>query len=80
MNENKSSVGAFIGRNALLLCYALFALFPLLWMLILSFKPDSEMFGSPFVFHPTLDNFRAVLGQSDFLGALVHNSSSVCWR
>ncbi len=76
MNDTKTNgpkILEAIGRNGLLLCYALFALFPLLWMLILSFKPDSEMFGSPFVFHPTLDNFRAVLGQSDFLGALVHN-------
>ena len=49
-------------RNFVLFLYALFALFPLIWMLILSFKPDDQMSTTTFIFSPTLDNFRAVLG------------------
>jgi multiple sugar transport system permease protein len=44
-------------RNSVLVVYALFALFPLIWMVILSFKPDDQMFTSVFVFTPTLENF-----------------------
>ncbi len=75
MNNNSNPVGVLVTviQKGLLLLYALFALFPLIWMVILSFKPDLEMFGSPLVFHPTLDNYRAVLGRSDFLGTLGHN-------
>lgn len=75
MNNNSNPAGllATVFQKSLLLLYALFALFPLIWMVVLSFKPDLEMFGSPFVFHPTLDNYRAVLGRSDFLGTLGHN-------
>jgi multiple sugar transport system permease protein len=49
-------------RDSVLVVYALFALFPLIWMVILSFKPDDQMVTSVFVFTPTLENFRAVLG------------------
>ena len=75
MNNNSNPAGLVVTilQKSLLMLYALFALFPLIWMVVLSFKPDLEMFGSPFVFHPTLDNYRAVLGRSDFLGTLGHN-------
>ena len=75
MNNESNPAGLLTTavQKGLLLLYALFALFPLVWMVVLSFKPDLEMFGSPFVFHPTLDNYRAVLGRSDYLGALGHN-------
>src|SRR5262249_3173528 len=46
-------------KTVLLILYALFALFPLLWMVILSFKPDSQMFTTIFIFTPTFENFRA---------------------
>jgi multiple sugar transport system permease protein len=60
-------------RNSILGLYALFALFPLIWMVILSFKPDDQMFTSAFVFTPTLENFRAVLGEEGFLRSLWSN-------
>src|SRR4030095_6542560 len=60
-------------RNLILFLYALFALFPLIWMVILSFKPDEQMFTTAFIFSPTLDNFRAVCGQEGFLRALWNN-------
>jgi multiple sugar transport system permease protein len=57
----------------LLLAYALFALFPLIWMVVLSFKPDSQMFTTTFFFSPTLHNFQAVFSESDFLATLWNN-------
>src|SRR4051794_20398007 len=63
----------YVSKNVLLAIYVLFALFPLIWMVILSLKPDSEMFNTTFIFHPTFENFRVVLTRADFLGALQNN-------
>jgi multiple sugar transport system permease protein len=75
MNQNDNPLGVVgsIAKTILLLLYALFALFPLIWMLILSFKPDNEMFTTTFFFTPTLANFHAVFSESDFLGTLWNN-------
>jgi multiple sugar transport system permease protein len=72
MTQNGNSLGVIgsAAKTLLLLLYALFALFPLVWMLILSFKPDGEMFTTTFFFTPTLQNFQAVFGESDFVGTL----------
>ena len=80
MNQNGSALGRLgsIAKTILLLIYALFALFPLLWMLILSFKPDNEMFTTTFFFTPTLSNFQAVFSKSDFLGTLWNNLVVSC--
>jgi N,N'-diacetylchitobiose transport system permease protein len=46
------------------LLVALFALFPVLWMISTSFKPPTEIYSltpHPVPLHPTLANFRAVL-------------------
>lgn len=56
-----------IVQNGLLIIYSIFALFPLLWMLILSIKSDAEMYTTTFLFSPTLDNYKAVLLESDYL-------------
>jgi len=42
-------------------------------MVILALKPDSEMFNTTFIFHPTIENFAVVLTRADFLGALFNN-------
>ena len=75
MDKDKRLIGlpGTLSRNVLLVFYALFALFPLIWMLILSFKPDDQMSTTTFIFSPTLDNFRAVLGQEGFLKTLWSN-------
>jgi multiple sugar transport system permease protein len=75
MESDKGILGLLgpIFRNFVLFLYALFALFPLIWMVILSFKPDDQMFTTIFIFTPTLDNFRAVLGQEGFLRSLWNN-------
>jgi multiple sugar transport system permease protein len=80
MNQNGSALGRLgsIAKTILLLIYALFALFPLLWMLILSFKPDNEMFTTTFFFTPTLSNFQAVFSKADFLGTLWNNLVVSC--
>ena len=54
-----------LGRYTLLSLWALFAMFPLLWMLTISFKSDTEVFTTPFNFTPTLENYSAVLVHSD---------------
>lgn len=53
--------------NFLLIVYAVFALFPLIWMLLISFKSDTEVFSTTFVFHPTLANYQEVLLRSDYI-------------
>ena len=65
MKKGKKS-GINILLNVLLVIYALFALFPLIWMVILSFKSDAQMYNTMFVFTPTLDNYREVLFKSDY--------------
>jgi multiple sugar transport system permease protein len=80
MNHNRNALARLgtVAKTVLLLIYALFALFPLLWMVILSFKPDNEMFTTTFIFTPTLSNFQAVFSESDFLGTLWNNLVVSC--
>lgn len=66
MNTASKRLGRIV-QNGLLIIYAIFALFPLVWMLILSIKSDAEMYTTTFVFSPTLDNYKAVLLESDYL-------------
>jgi len=75
MKQEGNALGAVgsAAKTVLLILYALFALFPLLWMVILSFKPDSQMFTTTFIFTPTLENFRAVFAESDFVRTLWNN-------
>ena len=41
--------------------YFLFALFPIVWMLLVSLKSTDELFTTQFIFTPTLDNYVAIL-------------------
>jgi multiple sugar transport system permease protein len=68
MNEDVSFFGLLgrVSKTLLLLIYAMFALFPLLWMIIMSLKPDSQMFTTTFVFSPTMENYSAVFLRSDY--------------
>ena len=56
-----------IVQNGLLAIYSIFALFPLIWMLILTFKSDAEMYTTTFVFTPTLANYKEVLLHTDYM-------------
>ena len=60
-------------RNLALTLYALFALFPLLWMLILSFKPDNQMLTTMFRFNPTWQNYAEIFLRSDYLQYFLNN-------
>lgn len=64
--KTQKNRGLNILLNVLLAIYAVFALFPLIWMVILSFKPDAQMFNTTFIFTPTMDNYRNVLFRSDY--------------
>jgi len=62
--DHKASVPVLIGKRLLLVLYALFALFPLAWMIILSLKTQAEVLTTEFVFHPTFENYVTVINGS----------------
>ncbi len=62
-----------IGRNLILLVFASFSLFPLIWMIICTFKSDAEMYTTIFRFTPTLSNYKAVLVGTDYFKAFLQN-------
>lgn len=63
----------FIGRNLALICFATFALFPIVWMLTCTFKSDAEMYNTVFKFTPTLYNYKEVLVGTDYFKAFFQN-------
>lgn len=71
--RKKFKVLGAAGRNLGLTVYAVFALFPLLWMVLCSFKPDTEMYNTVFKFHPTTANYSAVLIGTDYFKAFYQN-------
>ena len=73
MNSGKSNILGSVARNLLLSIYALFALFPLIWMVIITFKDDIEMYSTTFIFHPTLVNYKAVLLGTDYFKTFLDN-------
>lgn len=58
-------------QNGLLLIYAIFALFPLVWMVLLSIKSDTQMYTTTFDFTPTLSNYTEVLLKTDYFKYLL---------
>ena len=52
---------ASILADGFLVIYFVFALFPLVWMLLFSLKSGTELFTTQFIFHPTLENYYAIL-------------------
>ncbi|MCL2366608.1 MAG: carbohydrate ABC transporter permease [Oscillospiraceae bacterium] len=66
MSTSKKRLGSIV-RHGLLGIWAIFALFPLIWMLIMTFKSEADVMTTTFIFTPTLDNYRQVLLQSDYL-------------
>ena len=75
--QNKRAVDAMkeLGRNFGLTVYALFALFPIFWMFLMSFKSDAEVVTTVFKFTPTFSNYAAVLlrPDSNYIKAFVQN-------
>ncbi|POP33158.1 carbohydrate ABC transporter permease [Lactonifactor longoviformis] len=62
-----------LAGKVLLVFYTLFAVFPLIWMIIIAFKGDSQMYDTLFIFHPTLANFKNVLTKGSYVKAFVSN-------
>ncbi|QUH30648.1 carbohydrate ABC transporter permease [Vallitalea guaymasensis] len=73
MDRHRMRILGKIGRNTLLAIYAIFALFPLLWMIIITFKSDTEMYTTTFFFKPTLDNYVEVLLKTNYFKAFLDN-------
>lgn len=73
MNSERLALTGKVARNFLLTVYAVFALFPLFWMVLIGFKSDADMYTTTFFFRPTIDNFRAVLIGSNYLKAFFDN-------
>lgn len=63
----------FVGRNLALIFYAIFAMFPIIWMVTCTFKADAQMYNTVFNFTPTLDNYREVLIGTDYFRAFLQN-------
>ena len=63
----------FIGSNLALIVFAIFALFPIIWMVTCSFKSDAEMYNTVFRFTPTLSNYKEVLIGTDYFKAFLQN-------
>lgn len=47
--------------DGFLIVYFLFALFPIVWMVLVSLKSTNELFTTQFIFTPTLENYQAIL-------------------
>ena len=50
-----------IFSDGFLVLYFLFALFPIIWMVLISLKSTDQLFTTQFNFTPTLDNYQAIL-------------------
>lgn len=73
MTIDKKKLTGSVARNVLLTLYAIFALFPLIWMVLITFKSDREVFTTTFIFHPTIENYRAVLLGTDYFKTFLDN-------
>ena len=67
------SLPTLIGKRLLLIIYGLFALFPLVWMVVMSLKTQSEVLTTGFIFHPTVENYLSVMTQGDYALAFRNN-------
>jgi trehalose/maltose transport system permease protein len=80
MSDNKHGPAA-IARRALfyvlVLLIVVFLVFPFVWALLSSIKPNEELFATPVRYwprNPTLENYRIVLGSGEFQRALINSS------
>lgn len=70
--KQKNNWTTYLVRT-LLAFWAIFALFPIIWMIIISFKSDADMFNTTFIFNPTLDNYKQVLLNTDYFKCFLDN-------
>ncbi|MCP9209828.1 sugar ABC transporter permease [Streptomyces cucumeris] len=67
MRDRRRSPLASVGLHTTLVIASAVAVFPPLWLLVTSFKPKSEAFGTDVVKNPTLANYQHVLNDTEFL-------------
>jgi raffinose/stachyose/melibiose transport system permease protein len=72
MNQARSSLSRTVGAHAVLIAYTVIALFPVILVVVNSFKSRSAIFGSPLSL-PTAETFDligyvTVMNQGDFFG------------
>lgn len=60
---------AAILSDGFLVIYFLFALFPIVWMVLISLKPTDQLYTTQFIFTPTLDSYQAILIGDTQVGA-----------
>lgn len=51
---------AGILADLVMVAYFLFALFPIFWMILISFKQTDELYTTQFIFTPTLESYRTI--------------------
>ncbi|MFM8595082.1 MAG: carbohydrate ABC transporter permease, partial [Chloroflexota bacterium] len=61
--DRKFTLGG-LGLDLLTVVYFIFALFPIVWIFLLSLKSQDQLFTTYFQFTPTLDAYKAVMGLS----------------
>src|SRR5438045_5117021 len=63
------------GLNVLTIALALLIFFPILWMVMTSFKNEVDAFTSPpqILFQPTLDNWKNALEDSSYFGYITNS-------
>ncbi len=61
MNPRTRKILTSIFSDGFLILYFLFALFPIVWMVLVSLKSTNELFTTQFVFTPTLENYSAII-------------------
>src|SRR4030043_1528938 len=68
MLQHKGSKASEILRYAIIALVLVFILFPIVWLILTSFKPAEEIMRSPpvFIFKPTLDNYIYALDKANF--------------
>jgi multiple sugar transport system permease protein len=68
MQQKGSKLGEII-RYTIIFVVLTAVLFPIIWLILTSFKPADDVMVSPphFLFKPTLDNYKYVLGKANFL-------------
>ncbi|MEM6527103.1 MAG: carbohydrate ABC transporter permease [Chloroflexota bacterium] len=69
--ESKTQHARIAGllSDGFLILYFLFALFPIIWMILISLKSTDELFSTTFIFEPTLENYRFILFGEEQIGA-----------
>jgi multiple sugar transport system permease protein len=59
MNTLKNRLRS-LAADGVLIIYFVFVLFPILWMVLTSFKRTDELYTTRFLFHPTLESYKVI--------------------